>query len=161
LEGQEFLVSKAAAPRRWRSWFAGNGGEPFVAPSVRERRSLERLGAKVTPFAIYRWEMPEDIGLLHDAVRRLGGRAVDVVLFTSSIKLDHLLEAAENQNLKSELRAALADFAAVASGGPIMTEALRAGGLPVDIVPEHPKMAGIVKAAAEQVPCVVKRKRKV
>jgi hypothetical protein len=32
---------------------------------------------------------------------------------------------------------------------PIMTAALEAAGLPADIAPIHPKMAGLVKAAAE------------
>jgi hypothetical protein len=40
-----------------------------------------------------------------------------------------------------------------------MTEALEAAGLPVDIVPLHPKMAGLVKAAAELAASTLARKR--
>ena len=47
----------------------------------------------------------------------------------------------------------------VASVGPIMTEALEEAGLPVDIVPQHPKMAALVKAAAELAASAVERKR--
>jgi uroporphyrinogen-III synthase len=156
-------------PNTWKEVVAAVASRPerrvalqeYGRPNAEMIAALESLGAKVTPFAIYRWDMPEDTRPLEEAVRRLAACAVDVALFTSSIQLDHLLQAAEEQNLKVEVRAALADYAAVASVGPIMTDALKAEGLPVDIVPEHPKMAGIVKAAAEQAACVLKRKRKI
>jgi uroporphyrinogen-III synthase len=57
------------------------------------------------------------------------------------------------------VREALARHAALASVGPIMTAALETAGLPADIVPIHPKMAGLVKAAAEQASSVLKAKR--
>ena len=41
-----------------------------------------------------------------------------------------------------------------------MTEALETAELPVDIVPMHPKMAGLVKASAELTPPALARKRK-
>jgi uroporphyrinogen-III synthase len=38
----------------------------------------------------------------------------------------------------------------VASVGPVMTSALEALGISPQIIPKHPKMASLVKAAAEQ-----------
>jgi uroporphyrinogen-III synthase len=81
------------------------------------------------------------------------------VLFTSSIQLDHLLQIAAQRGIEAEVRSTLAQYAAVASVGPIMTEALEAAGLPVDIVPLHPKMAGLVKASADQAADALVRKR--
>jgi uroporphyrinogen-III synthase len=84
---------------------------------------------------------------------------VDVALFTSSIQLDHLFRIAEREGLLSEVRCALEEHTAIASVGPIMTEALIAADLPADIVPGHPKMAALVKAASEEASAALTRKR--
>ena len=84
---------------------------------------------------------------------------MDVVLFTSSIQLDHLLQVAGEMGIEADVRSALAGHAALASVGPIMTAAFEAEGLPVDIIPIHPKMAGLVKAAAEESAAALLRKR--
>jgi uroporphyrinogen-III synthase len=133
--------------------------QEYGRPNPEMTAALEALGAQVTPFAIYRWDLPADLEPLQEAARRLAAREVDVVLFTSSIQLDHLLLIAEEQGIEAEVRGALAQYSAVASVGPIMTEALEAAGLPVDIVPIHPKMAGLVKASAELAAETLARKR--
>ncbi len=114
---------------------------------------------KVTPFAIYRWDLPADLEPLREAARRLAAREIDVVLFTSSIQLDHLFQIAREMGIEANVGSALANHAALASVGPIMTAALEEAGLPVDIVPTHPKMAGLVKAAGEQTAAALARKR--
>src|ERR1019366_5748041 len=121
--------------------------------------ALEALGAQVTPFAIYRWDLPADVEPLREAARRLAAREIDVVLFTSSIQLDHLFLVAGELGIEAEVRSSLAHHAALASVGPIMTASLEAADLPVDIIPDHPKMAGLVKASAEQAAEAVARKR--
>jgi len=133
--------------------------QEYGRPNSEMTSALEGLGACVTPFAIYRWDLPADLEPLREAARRLAARNVDVVLFTSSIQLDHLFQIAAEQAIDAEVRDALAQYVAVASVGPIMTEALEAAGLPVDIVPMHPKMAGLVKASAELAVGVLARKR--
>jgi uroporphyrinogen-III synthase len=133
--------------------------QEYGRPNPEMAAALEALGAVVTPFAIYRWDLPADLQPLREAARRLGARAVDVVLFTSSIQLDHLFQIAEQQGIAEEVRSALVQYTAVASVGPIMTEALEAAELPVDIVPIHPKMAALVKAAAELSAGALARKR--
>ncbi len=133
--------------------------QEYGRPNPEMTSALEGLGACVTPFAIYRWDLPADLEPLREAARRLAARNVDVVLFTSSIQLDHLFQIAEEQGIDAEVRGALAQHVAVASVGPIMTEALEAAGLSVDIVPIHPKMAGLVKASAELAAGVLVRKR--
>jgi uroporphyrinogen-III synthase len=110
--------------------------------------------------AIYRWDLPPDLAPLREAARRLAAREIDVVLFTSSIQLDHLFQIAHEMGISSEVRSCLVEHAAIASVGPIMTEALQAAGLPADIIPVHPKMAGLVKASGDLSPAAVAKKRK-
>ncbi|MGA2715995.1 MAG: uroporphyrinogen-III synthase [Bryobacteraceae bacterium] len=133
--------------------------QEYGRPNIEMTAALEGLGAKVTPFAIYRWDLPADLEPLREAARRLAAREVDVVLFTSSIQLDHLFQIAGEMGIETEVRNSLANHAALASVGPIMTAALEEAGLPVDIVPTHPKMAGLVKAAAEQASGALRQKR--
>jgi uroporphyrinogen-III synthase len=154
-------------PNTWKEVVDAVAGRPerrvavqeYGRPNTEMTAALEALGARVTPFAIYRWDLPPDLEPLREAARRLAAREIDVVVFTSSIQLDHLFQIAAAQGVEAEVRSALTHYAAVASVGPIMTEALAAAGLPVDIVPMHPKMAGLVKASAIHAAEVVARKR--
>ena len=150
---KEVVDAVAARPER-RIAVQENG-----RPNAEMTAALEALGAHVRCFAIYRWDLPADMEPLREAARRLARRSIDVVLFTSSIQLDHLLETAEQMGIAHDVRSALTDHAALASVGPIMTAALEAAGLPVDIIPVHPKMAGLVKAAAETATSALNRKR--
>jgi len=121
--------------------------------------ALTGLGANVTSVSIYRWALPDDAGPLREAVRRIAARECDVVLFTTSIQLTHLLETASSMGLGAEVRLALAEDLAIGSVGPVMDAALGDAGFTADIVPAHPKMAVLVRAAAEMAASVVARKR--
>jgi uroporphyrinogen-III synthase len=133
--------------------------QEYGRPGREMNEALEALGATVTPIALYKWELPDDLAPLREAVQRLASRQCDVVLFTSSIQLDHLLEIAGTLGLEPEVRAALSEEVAVASIGPVMTAALTAKGWTPDIVPKHPKMWALVKAASEESAQVLARKR--
>jgi uroporphyrinogen-III synthase len=133
--------------------------QEYGRPNPEMNAALEKLGASVSPIVVYRWDLPEDLEALRVAARGLAKREFDVALFTSSIQLDHLIEIAGGLGVLSEVRSALQEFTAIASVGPVMTDALKAAGLPVDIVPLHPKMAALVKAASEEAAAVVSRKR--
>jgi uroporphyrinogen-III synthase len=156
-------------PNTWKEVVAAVAGRPerriavqeYGRPNPEMTAALEALGATVTPFAIYRWDLPSDIGPLREAARRLADRNIDVVLFTSSIQLDHLFEVARQMGIEPEVTSALKHDVAIASVGPIMTEALEEAGLPIDIVPQHPKMAALVKAAAELAGPAIEKKRKI
>jgi uroporphyrinogen-III synthase len=89
----------------------------------------------------------------------LADREFDVVLFTSSIQLDHLALVADNLGIGARLFSALQEFTAIASVGPVMTASLEAAGVPVDIVPLHPKMAALAKAASDMAAGVLEQKR--
>jgi len=133
--------------------------QEYGRPNLEMNAELRALGANVTPIAIYRWELPAEREPLRNAVRRLAAREVDVVIFTSSIQLDHLLEIARETNLEARVLEALRDEVAVASVGPVMTASLESLGIRPDIVPNHPKMWALVKAADEMAEQVVSGKR--
>lgn len=135
--------------------------QEYGRPNVEMNRALEALGATVTPIALYRWELPDDLEPLREAARRLAAGGFDVAIFTSSIQLDHLLEIAVELGVKEAVVEALRNHVAIASVGPVMTDALTVAGLPPDIIPVHPKMGALVKAAAEESAGALLRKRSV
>ena len=134
--------------------------QEYGKPNLEFVEALKALGAQVDSVAIYRWDFPDDLRPLEEAVRRIALRQTDVVIFTTSIQLVHLYEIAGRMGLEAEVRQALANDLAVASVGPIMTAALVEQGLEPDIVPAHPKMGILVRAAAEQAATVLERKRR-
>ncbi len=121
--------------------------------------ALERLGAKVSSMVIYRWDLPDDLGPLREAARGLAAKRFDVVLFTSSIQFDHLKITAEELGIAGQVLQSLREYTAVASVGPVMTARLADAGIPVDIVPLHPKMAALVKASSDGIESILRRKR--
>lgn len=133
--------------------------QEYGRPNLEMNAALEGLGSAVTPIAIYRWELPADLAPLREAVRRLASGKCDVVIFTSSIQFDHLLEIARGEGLEDQVLKTLAANVAVASVGPVMTASLEARGIVPDIVPQHPKMWALVKAASELAQGVLSRKR--
>jgi uroporphyrinogen-III synthase len=124
--------------------------QEYGRPNAEMNRALGQLGATVTPVEIYRWDLPEDTAPLRRAAHALARGDTDVVLFTSSIQLDHLLQMASEEGIQPQVRDALSRHVAIASIGPVMNDALAAHGFAPDIVPDHPKMGALVKAAAER-----------
>jgi uroporphyrinogen-III synthase len=118
-------------------------------PSPELYAGLKERGAEVFPVPVYQWALPEDASPLREAVDALSRRQIDVVLFTSSVQVDHLFRIAEEMRLRQELVSAL-NGAMVASIGPVTSETLRSYGIKVSMQPTHPKMGFLVKEAAEQ-----------
>jgi uroporphyrinogen-III synthase len=133
--------------------------QEYGRPNLEMNAALEKLGASVTPVVLYRWELPADIGPLQTAARGLAGRQFDVILFTSSIQLDHLMMIARALGLESQVTSALREYTAIASVGPVMTASLEAASLPVEIMPMHPKMGALIKVASEMSATVLEKKR--
>lgn len=111
---------------------------------------LESRGASVTRVPIYRWALPEDLEPLRAAIREVAAGSVGVVLFTAAQQVVHMLRVASDLGVEDALRESLRTRVVVGSIGPTTSETLRENGLPVDIVPEHPKMGHLVAAAADQ-----------
>lgn len=133
--------------------------QEYGRPNLEMNAALEALGATVTPIALYRWELPDDLEPLRAAAKGLAEGAFDVVIFTSSIQLDHLMDVAAGLGLADQVMDALKRRVVIASVGPVMTGALVAAGLPPDIVPGSPKMGALVKASAEESGAALRLKR--
>ncbi len=91
--------------------------------------------------------LPEDLGPLRNAVQLLVQREFDVVFFTTSVQVRHLMLVAGEMKLADEVRNAMTDVF-VASIGPVTSDELRQNGLPVNMEPSHPKMGFLVSEAA-------------
>lgn len=150
-------------PNTWKEIVAAVSVRPerriavqeYGRPNPEMNAALESLGALVAPIALYRWELPDDREPLRAAARGLAARRFDVVIFTSSIQLDHLLEIARELCIEEEVLDTLRSHTAIASVGPVMTATLESYGLSADIVPNHPKMGPLVKAASESAAAVL------
>jgi uroporphyrinogen-III synthase len=103
----------------------------------------------VSPVRVYQWDRPENLEPLRDAVRRLADKSFDVVLFSSSIQLEHLLETAAELGLREQAIAGL-DHALIGSIGPTMTETLKEQGLRPAVIPSHPKLGLLFRETAER-----------
>jgi uroporphyrinogen-III synthase len=154
-------------PNTWRELLAALDarvslrGKTVVVQEYGERNpellaALEARGATVRPLPVYRWALPEELGPLREAVRRLCAAEVDVALFTSASQVDHLLEVARGR--EAELVSSFSRVV-VASIGPICSERLRRAGIDVDLEPQPPKMGPLVLAAAERSAEILRRKR--
>jgi len=151
-------------PNTWREVLAATENRPERRIAVQEfgRESEELVdglrarGAEVTPVPVYQWQLPEDTGPLREAAHRLARGEFDVVLFTTSIQLTHLLQIAgeEGVDVTPALRKTI-----IASIGPTTSEALREHGLTPDFEPSHPKMGILVTEVLQQAPSILQSKR--
>jgi uroporphyrinogen-III synthase len=126
-------------------------------PSPELYAALRERGAEVLPARVYRWELPEDIGPLKDAIVLLSQNSIDVVMFTSSVQYVHAAKVAAEMGMLEQLRSGL-NRAVVVSIGPIASKTLRENGIEVDLEPSHPKMGFLVKEAAEKSADLIRRK---
>jgi len=125
------------------------------SPSTELYAELRHRGAQVFPVRVYRWELPEDTAPLRNAIAALVADEVDIVLFTSRVQFQHAEQVAEQMGLGVEFKQAL-NRVAVASIGPVASQALRQDGIRVDFEPSHPKMGYLVKEAAEKLAPLVR-----
>jgi uroporphyrinogen-III synthase len=152
-------------PNTWRELLQATGHRPERRIAVQEYgrsnpeliEGLRARGAEVTTVPVYQWDLPEDTGPLRQAVRRLAAGEFDVVMFTTSIQVPHLLRVAGEEGVEAGVRAALRR-AVVASIGPTTSETLAESGFGVDLEPTHPKMGFLVTEAANQASGILARK---
>jgi uroporphyrinogen decarboxylase len=116
---------------------------------------LRERGARVTAVPVYRWELPEDVKPLRDAIAKMVAGDVDVLLVTSATQAEHLFKVADNANA---LRAALCNVL-VGSVGPIASEGLEAQGVAADYEPDSPHMAPLVQQTARVSAWLLDKKR--
>ena len=120
--------------------------------------ALKQRGAEVFQVPIYRWALPEDLGLLRQALNNIIDGKVSVLLITNAAQVDHVMQVLEKDGKVEPFRAALKKMV-VASIGPTASERLRHHEWPIDLEPSHPKMGILVKEASEQVHRLLEAKR--
>lgn len=128
------------------------------APSNELLEGLVERGAIAVPVHVYEWALPEDKAPLKAAVSALIHKEIDIVLFTASVQLQHLLEVAEEMKQRNELLQAL-NQTVVASIGPTTSQTLKAQDILVDMEPSHPRMGFLVKEAADRSAELLRAKR--
>ena len=153
-------------PNTWRELLTAIAGRPETRIAVQEYGksntdlldALRARGAEVTPVRIYQWDMPEDLAPLKEAARRIAEGQADVVMFTTSIQIQHLFQIASQEGIEEVVRSGI-NRSVVASIGPTTTETLEDFDLHPDLEPTHPKMGFLVKETADQAHAILDRKR--
>jgi len=108
---------------------------------------LERAGAYVHETVLYELVHPDGSGR---SAELAADGDLDVALFTSSLTVEHFLDAAEERGIREAAIEGLNDPDAVvgAIGDPTRATA-RAAGIPVDVVPETASFDRLATAAVE------------
>ena len=153
-------------PNTWREivpLIAAHGGrrvtiQEYGWPNPDFLAALDGLGVDVSAISVYRWGLPDDTGPLREAVRRIADGECEVILFTTSIQLTHLLDLAAAMGRAAAVKRALAERIVIASVGPVMNAALADYGLVPDIVPPQPRMPVLVRSAAEAAHSILRQK---
>jgi uroporphyrinogen-III synthase len=156
-------------PNTWREILAAIEARPDVntasiavqeygRPSPELIDGLRARGSKVTTVPVYQWDLPADCGPLREAVTRLRANQLDIVLFTTSVQIVHLLKIAAEMDCENEVRRALKRIV-VASVGPTTSETLTECGIPPDFEPSHPKMGFLVNETAANATRILAAKR--
>jgi hypothetical protein len=70
------------------------------------------------------------------------------------------MEVSKEMGLRDAVGRALAEDLVIGSVGPVMDEALADYGFKPDVVPAHPKLPVLVRAAAEMAASILARKRR-
>jgi uroporphyrinogen-III synthase len=144
-------------PNTWRELLEAVKPRPEKRVAVQEYGKpaseliggLRGQGRNVTSVPVYQWVLPEDIGPLREAAQALARREIDVVLFTTSIQISHLMRIAEEEGILPETLGGL-QRAVIASIGPTTSEALLEHAVRPDMEPSHPKMGVLVLEASQK-----------
>jgi uroporphyrinogen-III synthase len=123
--------------------------QEYGVPNTELIGALRERGLSVTPIAIYRWDLPEDLAPLEEAVRRICGQWCHAVIFLSSVQFTNLLRIAERMGLRNAMLSALQREVVTVSIGPVMSDTLIREGVRPDFEPKHPKLPTCVRQFAE------------
>jgi uroporphyrinogen-III synthase len=119
--------------------------------------ALKQRGADVFPVPVYRWALPEDTGLLKQALNQILAGHVQVMLVTNAAQIDHVMQVLEQEGKTAQFKA-ICKKLIIASIGPTASERIRSYGLAVDFEPSHGKMGILVKETSEQVQLLLETK---
>ncbi|MFC7058399.1 uroporphyrinogen-III synthase [Halovenus salina] len=107
---------------------------------------LNAAGAYVHETILYRLVRPEGAGV---SAERAADGTLDGILFTSSLTVEHFLDAASERGLEAEARAGL-DGAVVGAIGEPTRETAEKHGIAVDMVPETVGFESLARAVVDE-----------
>ena len=107
---------------------------------------LEAAGAYVHETILYRLVRPGGAGI---STERAAESTLDGVLFTSSLTVEHFLDAARERDVEDEVRDGLDDCVVGVIGEPTRNTA-QACGIDVDVVPGQAEFDALARAVLEQ-----------
>jgi uroporphyrinogen-III synthase len=122
--------------------------QEYGVPSPELLAGLADRGARVLAVRIYGWSLPEDTAPLRDAVHQLATGKIDVLVTTAAVQIRHLLQVAQELNLKDKVLHALSKII-VGSIGPVTSAELKLHGITPALEPSHPKMGLLVQELAQ------------
>lgn len=105
---------------------------------------LVELGARVTSLVVYRWGPSPDPAAVVRAIGLVAAAAVDAVAFTSAPGVMAFLEAADREDARAEVLAALAGPVLPATVGPVTAAPLVELGLK-PLVPDRFRMGALIR----------------
>lgn len=108
---------------------------------------LAEAGGYVHETVLYRLTRPDEAGL---SVERAVAGALDGILFTSSLTVEHFLTAAEDQGSRAETLAALNESTVVGAIGEPTRETAAANGLAVDVVAQRADVGQLATAVVDR-----------
>ena len=152
-------IAVTAPPPNTRRPASGSAAvQEYGVPNPELLKELEARAARVTRVPVYEWALPEDTGPLRAAVQGIAQGEFDVVLFTTSVQVTHLMEIAGEMGLAEEVRRSLKRMV-VGSIGPTTTEGLAGHALTADLEASQPRMGILVTEAAQRSAGLLRSKR--
>jgi uroporphyrinogen-III synthase len=104
-----------------------------------------RVGGVLT-VAPYRWVLPAELAAAERVVDRIVDGSVEVFLQTSAPSCRNLFAVAAAMSRRAELIQALRGEVCVAAVGPVTARAFEEVGIPVDLMPQRPRTADLLRA---------------
>jgi uroporphyrinogen-III synthase len=121
--------------------------QEYGASNTELLTALTDRNVSITRLIVYRWELPENVQPLREAVLALAHGHVDIVLFMNVGQVAHLFMIAERMGYVEALHEGLRSTV-IASIGPSTTEGLSLYNLVPDYEPSQSKMGFMVNELA-------------
>lgn len=163
------IAVTAPEPNTWREILSILGEENLLAGKrvgvleygISNKPFLEELAfhtAHVIPVPLYSWALPDDVGPLHQAIDLIIKGEADLLLFTTSVQIDHVLKIVQERKEELKLRRAL-HRVGIASIGPVCSERLRDHQFFPDLEASPNKLEALVEQIAQKGREIVEKKR--
>ncbi len=137
------------------SWLAGQvraddvvGAQVHGGEVIGSLDGLRSHVAEVLTVAPYRWVLPSDLAAAQRVVEAIADGGVDVLAQTSAPSARNLFAVADVMGLREQVLGALRADVCVASVGPVTARAFDEVGVAVDVMPQRPRTADLLRSIA-------------